>query len=217
MLIYSSNFCQQAKTDTSPSSAWERKVTEFSFLKVMENKRAKQWERPPCTLSPAQKSTPALQESRNSLGILGGVLGGRVQAAARGHALQLAGNGTDVGVSHHLGKGDARKHRLQNQLPTFFPKQVLKPSPTLLNLLLIPRFQVRAATFLGVQCKLCSEAFSCPYNTITRALSKGEESFWKIQRKRLLLQGNRVNTRGPGWVLNETTITFKRTPRSKRL
>lgn len=110
------------------------------------------------------------------------MLGGRAQAAARGHALQLAGNGTDVGVSHHLGNRDARKYTLENQL-TFFPQASFKTESYSLKSPLIPQFQVRAATFLEGSVKTL--LFSCPHKTITQALSRGEESFWVIQRKKV--------------------------------
>lgn len=108
------------------------KVTELSFQRWWKI-REKQWDRDPCSLSLTQKSTPAVEESRNLLRLLGGVLGRQALAAARGHALQLAGNGTDVGVSHHLGNRDAKKYSLENQLLSYFSPASFKPNPTLLN------------------------------------------------------------------------------------
>lgn len=159
----------------------------------------------------AQKRSPGLQQSRTHSGS-SGCSGGRLRlpvdmlSSWLAMALML--------VSATTWATGMQETQCGTAVVEFSPQTGFKTKPCCLKSPLIP-VSGKSSHFVGPQCRFCSEASSCPHKRITQALSKGEEFFWLIQRKRLLFQGNKVSIKAPGLVLKESTTALKGTPRSK--
>lgn len=196
------------------------KVTVF-ILKVTENYRQEQWERPllhhprlfPCM---AHRNPPqSCRLSANLLRIFRMMLRRRVKVAPCGHALQLGSNGTDVGISHNLNGRMQWKPVCVHLIPKtpwlimqkkgksivdgfFFPKQISNTSPTLLNVLQIQYFQITeliVTIFLGIKCKLCSEAFSCLLHDYHSDAEQRGRVFLDNPKEKITFSGEYVHLR----------------------